>query len=136
MKAIPVLDGLRQWRTRPPPTGTRMSVLEATPSAVAKAITQSRSLAYRSIETASAVMWAGSRKSTRADQPPRNCSAPPLGPGADPFQDQLDRIGRRQRDQGLGPRLLEAEHEVAQDVQDRDRDGESPQRGEATGRSR
>src|SRR5581483_7737094 len=46
---------------------------------------------------------------------------------------QLDAVGRRQRDQRLGPRLLEAQHEVPQDVQDRDRHGEPPQGGEAVG---
>src|SRR5262249_546464 len=58
---------------------------------------------------------------------------PPLGPGADTLQDQLDPIGRRQGDQRLGPRLLEAQYEVAQEVQERDRHGEPPQRGRAVG---
>jgi hypothetical protein len=61
---------------------------------------------------------------------------PPPGPCADAFQQQLDQLPRRQRDQGLDPRLLEAEHRVAQDIQDRDRDGEASQRGEAVIRSR
>ncbi len=37
-----------------------------------------------------------------------------LGPGTDHFQDELDPIGRRQGDQRLGPRLLEAQDEMPQ----------------------
>ena len=73
-------------------------------------------------------MCAGSRKSTKRAEPRRGSAGGRSVPRASISSRgrSSSDVGRGERHQRLRPRLLEAEDGVAEDVQDRDRDGEPP----------
>src|SRR6185503_11231648 len=74
VSAIPVLDGLRKWRSELF-TLTVNSAFEAIATAEAKANGSSRSPQYNNIETAIPEMCAGRRKSMKFVTPPLNLGA-------------------------------------------------------------